>query len=598
MLQNLTSCTASRPATLPYCSGVRCRAGWSSRPRAVSSQRQSLVCKIGPFRALKHRNSRFSIARALPENPPSKGEVETNEVEATQEEKKEENSEEKEQIGFTFGGEVLEYEKSPVNVWKKKQKAASAHHIPMAMLGKSNTLPQVYEVVQTITQMEEQDPDIEVWDAILISGVLYKMAKLADAYKSYGEVASQPAYKRVINLVLQYPSAFGQQALSNIMWAVAKLGPECSERGQVAETLLPIIKTRLKADTYTPQHVSNTLWAWATIGFEPDQEVMAELETTAQLTAQQFKTNEISNTIWAWSTLRYYPSEATVKSCLQALVGQIDYIKPQEIANVLWAFGNFGRAAFGDEQWKKEIFLTLESRLVDTIENFKPQECSNSLWATAKIGFYFQPSTIQAIHAQILRQVRFMKAQEISNSLWAYGRLTADLGEGESGVGIDLLAEDGAQLRPIERAIKAKIGDFIAVNLVNTVWGFAWVGHKPEPKTMQVLESGIRDQAPTFPLFAFPPLLNAWRMLGYFPGALTNKALENALVEKVGELEAAESLDTICIAYGVLGLRDIGHLDLDASSITILQRILEEADYPGNEKMGQALAFLKSASQS
>ena len=55
--------------------------------------------------------------------------------------------------------------------------------------------------------------------------------------------------------------------------------------------------------SFIPQDISNTLWAYATLGRAPLEDVLRGLEGRAVAVAGSFIPQEISNTLWAYANL-------------------------------------------------------------------------------------------------------------------------------------------------------------------------------------------------------------------------------------------------------------------------------------------------------
>ncbi len=67
------------------------------------------------------------------------------------------------------------------------------------------------------------------------------------------------------------------------------------------------------ARVFKAQEVANTLWAYATMGWEPGAGLMRDLEGRAEALAGTFNTQDVANTLWeyATSTLRKFVATLT-----------------------------------------------------------------------------------------------------------------------------------------------------------------------------------------------------------------------------------------------------------------------------------------------
>jgi hypothetical protein len=67
------------------------------------------------------------------------------------------------------------------------------------------------------------------------------------------------------------------------------------------------------AGTFKAQEVANTLWAYATMGWEPGAGVMRVLEGRAEALAGTFNAQNVANTLWAYATMGREPGAAMMR---------------------------------------------------------------------------------------------------------------------------------------------------------------------------------------------------------------------------------------------------------------------------------------------
>jgi hypothetical protein len=60
---------------------------------------------------------------------------------------------------------------------------------------------------------------------------------------------------------------------------------------------------------FTPQEITNTLWAFATMGTKPGAHVMGQLEWRAEAISGEFNLRDIANTLWAFAAMGAKPGE-------------------------------------------------------------------------------------------------------------------------------------------------------------------------------------------------------------------------------------------------------------------------------------------------
>jgi hypothetical protein len=94
--------------------------------------------------------------------------------------------------------------------------------------------------------------------------------------------------------------------IANILHITAKNGYQTC--------LLPELERRAEsvAGEFKPQEVSNTLWAYATMGRKPGERLMGLLERRAEVISEDFNSQNVANTLWAYATMGRKPGERLV----------------------------------------------------------------------------------------------------------------------------------------------------------------------------------------------------------------------------------------------------------------------------------------------
>ena len=90
-----------------------------------------------------------------------------------------------------------------------------------------------------------------------------------------------------------------------------------------------------------PQEVSNSLWAYATLGERPGDATFAALGTRAEDVARSMNSQEVANALWSYATLGEAPARATLDALEAAAVRTARSMKPQDVANSLWSYAVF-----------------------------------------------------------------------------------------------------------------------------------------------------------------------------------------------------------------------------------------------------------------
>ena len=84
--------------------------------------------------------------------------------------------------------------------------------------------------------------------------------------------------------------------------------------------------------------MSNSLWAYAKLGYNPGREV---LDVTAQRAVQslpQYTSQEIANTLWALATLEHHPGVQLLDASAVQIARRIEQFSPQDTTNSVWAY--------------------------------------------------------------------------------------------------------------------------------------------------------------------------------------------------------------------------------------------------------------------
>lgn len=274
---------------------------------------------------------------------------------------------------------------------------------------------------------------------------------------------------------------FKPQELSNTAWGCATLlvkrGSEETTSNRVEdEAVVRIMRWVAKSleervEMFKPQEVSNSIWAWATVGFgattsniqfntnndyisirsdEPNQDkelVKRTLDIVAEnalLRLHRFRPQELNNLAWGFCRLGHSgPSlNALFRGIGQELLKRHFYFAPQDIGTTLWSFATV-------EYFDEEVYRAAASELtLRKSRSFKPQELSNTVWALATAGalpkypnafditivpnnkrpslkiITEDPITecFAAATTELIRRPHQFKAQEIKDVLWSLSK--------------------------------------------------------------------------------------------------------------------------------------------------------------------------------
>jgi hypothetical protein len=168
-----------------------------------------------------------------------------------------------------------------------------------------------------------------------------------------------------------------------------------------------------------PQNLSNTVWAYATLGRAPEAETWEALEAAAVRVAPGMVPHALANTVWAYATLGRAPEAGTWEALEAATVRVTPGMVPQNLSNTLWAYATLGRSP------KAETWEALEAATVRVAPGMVPQALANTVWAYATLGRAPEAETWRALGAAAVRVAPGMVPQNSSNTVWAYTFLSS-----------------------------------------------------------------------------------------------------------------------------------------------------------------------------
>jgi hypothetical protein len=310
-------------------------------------------------------------------------------------------------------------------------------------------------------------------DARGLSNIAYAYAlikyvpKFDDESDLFDHVAIQAARRRV---------EFTPQGISNMMWAYATVG---KPHALLFEAIGDQIVAYEHLEEFYPQAISNTAWAYAKAGvshasfFEKMADHVARLDVL-----YGFEPQALSNIVWAYAkAVVSHPKLFERVANHIVLFGNLSRFDPQALSNTVWAYA---KAGFNHP----ELFEKVANHIVapDNLDTFDPQALSNTLWAYAKAGFN-NPELFEKMASHIVSHDNLdrFKPQELSNIVWAYAKAGFNNPELFEKIANHIVASD-------------KMDRFDPQNLSSTIWAYA-TAQVPHPKLFKkVADDAIRSK--------------------------------------------------------------------------------------------------------
>ncbi len=143
-------------------------------------------------------------------------------------------------------------------------------------------------------------------------------------------LASAVHYQQILDIIAEFVHQFDEVNVATALHRLAKLQPPnlSNQPPSIIYTnqfqqLIYAIKTLL--DRFEAQAVSNTMWAFATLGYYPDGDTLDNIGEHAVTIISTFRPQATSNTLWAYAKLGYPPPESLLAAAAHQMV--IDFPK-------------------------------------------------------------------------------------------------------------------------------------------------------------------------------------------------------------------------------------------------------------------------------
>ena len=143
-----------------------------------------------------------------------------------------------------------------------------------------------------------------------------------------------------------------------------------------------------------PQHVSNTLWAFARLGVDPGQDMMEAAAHQLLRCAKAAKTQEIANSMWACAKLGYTPEDECLHALATQFCQQAHKASPQDLSNLMWAYAELS--------WAPPCIVTdtMLTTMQCCMAQAIPQDSANVVWACVKLDVTARRSFLASSNKQ------------------------------------------------------------------------------------------------------------------------------------------------------------------------------------------------------
>jgi hypothetical protein len=256
-----------------------------------------------------------------------------------------------------------------------------------------------------------------------LANIIHAVSKMSAAGKlATDDAGVQSTLAALEQRVVLVAADMAPQGVSNTVYGFALLG---WDPGPKARSALEVAVVRVAPDPdMVPQAVSNVMWALATLGWEPGAEARAALEAAVVSVAPDpdMAPQNVSNAMWASATLRWQLGFEARAALLAAVVRFAPGMKPQELSNTWWSFATRGWEPGAEARAVLEVAVVRAGLLMNA------QEAANTAWSFATLGLMPGVQAWAALEVAVVRVARDMTPQEVANSVLGFLTLAATRG--------------------------------------------------------------------------------------------------------------------------------------------------------------------------
>lgn len=147
-------------------------------------------------------------------------------------------------------------------------------------------------------------------------------------------LAAAVHYQQILDIIAESVHQFDEVNVATALHRLAKLQPPNMSNHPPSvvytaqfQQLIYAIKTLL--DCFEAQAVSNTLWAFATLGYYPDRDTLDAIGEHAVTILSTFRPQATSNSLWAYAKLGYPPPRSLLTAAAHKMVLDFPKSVPQ-----------------------------------------------------------------------------------------------------------------------------------------------------------------------------------------------------------------------------------------------------------------------------
>ncbi|KAG2487301.1 hypothetical protein HYH03_014141 [Edaphochlamys debaryana] len=207
--------------------------------------------------------------------------------------------------------------------------------------------------------------------------------------------------------------------------------------------------------TFDSWGASQSLWAYAELGWGHDELALRTLCEAALEVAPIFKPADCANAMMAFAKLDYVHEEL-LRQLVTTVLDTLNEFSPGEVAQVLWGFGRM--RCHPGAPFLGEVMAAVQGRL----QAYSTQELGMVLWGLARLGARPPPRFLRDTETVLLQRLGHLSPADMCMGVWSLSRLRYKP--------VRLLDEMPAALGPVLRSCQTR-------ELLGIVSAFATAHH-------------------------------------------------------------------------------------------------------------------------
>lgn len=262
-------------------------------------------------------------------------------------------------------------------------------------------------------------------------------------------------------LVKLLPVSCQPRHLSNILWASGVLDIKLPELEKAVAKEMPVQAPRMNQ-----QELANAIYGLgkrSSLG-EQGFEIAALLVATALPGLDDFTPQGLSNCVWAFGNISPQISEREIAIVVNSVARMCSRFNGLELTNALWGLAKIQATLTPSST---ETFF---QAIRGSIAGLEPRTLSTLAWATAKLAIHSKTASFGAVFgAPVAAKVGKMNGHEISNTCWAFATACEHERDDLEHV-----------LTAIAKGVEQQLMTLSARQVATIVWSFATLHFKNE----------------------------------------------------------------------------------------------------------------------